>query len=230
MNITDAMMASADQSGTNWLLPGRTYDNARYSPLNQINDTNVGSLQLVGIAQTGMTASFETTPIVVNGVMYATTPTVANKMKVMALDATNGRLIWETVYSLGTFQICCGPVNRGAAVGYGMVYVLTLDDKLLALDATTGKSRWTVTVADPNVGYTETMTPQIYDGLLIVGSSGGEWPIRGFVAAYDAKSGKQRWRWDATDPKTYAGNSWKRGGAMVWTTPALDRSLGLIVF
>ena len=230
VNITDAMMASAGQSGTNWLLPGRTYDNARYSPLNQINDTNVGSLQLAGIAQTGMTASFETTPIVVNGVMYVTTPTVANKMKVMALDATNGRSIWEDVYSLGTFQICCGPVNRGAAVGYGMVYVLTLDDKLLALDATTGKSRWTASVADPTVGYSETMTPQIYDGLIIVGSSGGEWPIRGFVAAYDAKSGKQRWRWDATDPKTYAGDSWKRGGAMVWTTPALDRSLGLIVF
>jgi alcohol dehydrogenase (cytochrome c) len=230
VNVTDAMLASADGNGANWLLHGRTYDNQRYSPLTQINDGNVNSLQLVGIAQTGMTASFETTPIVVNGVMYVTTPTVANKMKVMALDATNGRPLWDSTYSLGTFQICCGPVNRGAAVAYGMVYVLTLDDKLLALDATTGKSRWTSTVADPNVGYSETMTPQVYDGLVIIGSAGGEWPIRGFVAAYDAKTGKQRWRWDTTDPKTYAGDSWKRGGAMVWTTPALDRNLGLIIF
>jgi alcohol dehydrogenase (cytochrome c) len=230
VNVTDAMLAGADTDRANWLLHGRTYDNARYSPLAQIDTSNVGSLQLVGIAQTGMTASFETTPIVVNGVMYVTTPTVANKMKVMALDATNGRPIWDSVYSLGSFQICCGPVNRGAAVAYGMVYVLTLDDKLLALDATTGKSRWTSTVADPNVGYSETMTPQVYNGMVIVGSAGGEWPIRGFVAAYNAHTGKKVWQWDSTDPKTYAGDSWKRGGAMVWTTPALDRSLGLVIF
>jgi len=230
VNVTDAMMAGADGDRANWLLTGRTWDNQRYSPLTQINDGNVGGLQLVGIAQTGMTASFETTPIVVNGVMYATTPTVSNTMKVMALDATNGRPIWDTVYSLGSFQICCGPVNRGAAVAYGMVYVLTLDDKLLALDATTGKVRWTSTVADASVGYSETMTPQVYDGMVIVGSAGGEWPIRGFVAAYDAHSGKQRWRFDTTDPKTYGGDSWKRGGAMVWTTPALDPKLGLVIF
>ena len=230
VNVTDAMMAGADGDRANWLLTGRTWDNQRYSPLTQINDGNIGSLQLVGVAQTGMTASFETTPIVVNGVMYATTPTVSNTMKVMALDATNGRPIWDTVYSLGSFQICCGPVNRGAAVAYGMVYVLTLDDKLLALDATTGKLRWSSTVADASVGYSETMTPQVYDGMVIVGSAGGEWPIRGFVAAYDARSGKQRWRFDTTDPKTYGGDSWKRGGAMVWTTPALDPKLGLVIF
>jgi PQQ-dependent dehydrogenase (methanol/ethanol family) len=151
-------------------------------------------------------------------------------MKVMAMDATNGRLFWDSTYSLGSFQICCGPVNRGAAVGYGMVYVLTLDDKLLALDASTGALRWSSTVADPKVGYSETMTPQVYGGMVIVGSAGGEWPIRGFVAAYDAHSGKQRWRWDSTDPKTYGGDSWKRGGAMVWTTPAIDTKLGLVIF
>jgi PQQ-dependent dehydrogenase (methanol/ethanol family) len=228
--VSDAMMTGAQSAGANWVLPGRTYDNARYSPLTQIDAGNVASLQLAGIAQTGMTASFETTPIVVNGVMYVTTPTVDNKMKTIALDATNGRPIWESTYSLGSFQVCCGPVNRGAAVGYGMVYVLTLDDKLLALDATTGKSRWQSTVADPSVGYSETMTPQVYDGMVIVGSAGGEWPIRGFVAAYDAKSGRQRWRWDSTDPKTYGGDSWKRGGGMVWTTPAIDPQLGLVIF
>jgi alcohol dehydrogenase (cytochrome c) len=228
--VSDAMMTGAASAGGNWVLPGRTYDNARYSPLTQIDAGNVGSLQLAGIAQTGMTASFETTPIVVNGVMYITTPTVDNKMKTMALDATNGRTIWDSTYSLGSFQVCCGPVNRGAAVGYGMVYVLTLDDKLLALDAVTGKSRWQSTLADPSVGYSETMTPQVYDGMVIVGSAGGEWPIRGFVAAYDARNGKQRWRWDSTDPKTYGGDSWKRGGAMVWTTPAIDPQLGLVIF
>jgi alcohol dehydrogenase (cytochrome c) len=230
VNVTDAMMAGAETDTANWLLHGRTYDNQRYSPLTQINDGNINGLQLVGLAQTGMTASFETTPLVINGVMYLTTPTVANKMKTMAIDATNGRPIWESVYSLGAFQICCGPVNRGPAAGYGMIYVLTLDDKLLALDATTGKLRWQSTVADPSVGYSETMTPQVYDGMVVIGSAGGEWPIRGFVAAYDAHSGKQRWRFDTTDPKTYGGDSWKRGGGMVWTTPAIDRQLGLVIF
>jgi alcohol dehydrogenase (cytochrome c) len=230
VNVSDAMMTGAANDRANWVLAGRTYDNWRYSPLTQVDANNVGSLQVAGIAQTGMTASFETTPIVVNGVMYITTPTVSNQMKIMALDATNGRRIWETTYSLGPFQICCGPVNRGPAIGYGMIYALTLDDKLLALDATTGSVRWQSTVADPNVGYSETMTPQVYDGMVIVGSAGGEWPIRGFVAAYDAHSGKQRWRWDSTDPKTYAGDSWKRGGAMVWTTPAIDTKLGLVIF
>jgi alcohol dehydrogenase (cytochrome c) len=230
VNVTDAMLAGADADHANWLLPGRTWDNQRFSPLSQVNADNVGQLAIAGLAQTGMTASFETTPIVVNGVMYVTTPTVSNKMKIMALDATNARPIWETTYSLGSFQICCGPVNRGAAAGYGMVYALTLDDKLLALDATTGKVRWMSTVADPSVGYSETMTPQVYDGIVIVGSAGGEWPIRGFVAGYDAHTGKQRWRWDSTDPSTYAGDSYKRGGAMVWTTPAVDPKLGLVIF
>jgi alcohol dehydrogenase (cytochrome c) len=230
VTVSDAMMKNAASDRANWVLTGRTYDNQRYSPLTQVDAANVTSLQLVGIAQTGMTASFETTPIVVNGVMYITTPTVDNKMKIIAMDATNGRRIWDSTYSLGAFQICCGPVNRGPAVGYGMVYALTLDDKLLALDAATGALRWQSTVADPAVGYSETMTPQVYDGMVIVGSAGGEWPIRGFVAAYDAKNGKQRWRWDSTDPKTYAGDSWKRGGGMVWTTPAIDPALGLVIF
>lgn len=230
VNVTDAMLAGAANDRANWLLPGRTWDNQRFSPLNQINTQSIAQLTIAGLAQTGMTASFETTPIVVNGVMYLTTPTVSNKMKTMAIDATNGRPIWETVYSLGAFQICCGPVNRGPAVAYGMVYVLTLDDKLLALDAATGKVRWQKTVADPSVGYSETMQPQVYDGILIVGSAGGEWPIRGFVAGYDAHSGNQRWRWDSTDASTYAGDSWKRGGAMVWTTPAVDPQLGLVIF
>ncbi|HEY5340638.1 MAG TPA: PQQ-binding-like beta-propeller repeat protein, partial [Candidatus Aquilonibacter sp.] len=122
------------------------------------------------------------------------------------------------------------PVNRGAAVAYGMVYVVTLDDKLLALDARTGKERWVTSVADSKLAYSETLAPIAYDGMVVVGSAGGEWALRGFVAAYDAKSGKQRWRWWATDPKTYLGDSWKTGGAMAWTTPALDAKRGLLIF
>lgn len=229
-NVSDAMMSGAPSDANDWVVHGRTYDNDRYSPLTQITTANVSSLVPVAIAQTGMTASFEATPLVSDGVMYLTTPVVNNEMKIVALNAATGERYWETTYHLGNFQICCGPVNRGVAAAYGLLYFTTLDDKLVALDARTGRQRWAVTVANPAVGYSETMTPLAYDGSIIIGSAGGEWAIRGFVASYDAKTGKQRWRWNSTDPKTYAGDSWKRGGAMVWTTPALDTQRHLLIF
>ncbi|HTA37440.1 MAG TPA: PQQ-binding-like beta-propeller repeat protein [Candidatus Acidoferrales bacterium] len=230
VNVTDDMMAAGSPDGANWLLDGRTYDNQRYSPLTQIDAGNVASLAPVALLQTGMTASFEATPIVIDGVMYLTTPVVNGKMKIVALNAVTGERLWETTDNLGTFQICCGPVNRGVAVGYGKVYVVTLDDRLIALDATNGKVLWNKTIADPRLGYSETMAPQIYKNQIIVGSAGGEWAIRGFVASYNATTGVQKWRWNSTNPKSFAGDSWKRGGGMVWTTPAIDPKLGLLVF
>jgi PQQ-dependent dehydrogenase (methanol/ethanol family) len=230
VNVTDSMMLNAASEEDNWLLHGRTYDNQRYSPLKQITADNAKSLNLVALVQTGMTASFETTPVVVNGVMYITTPVVNSKMMIMALNATTGERLWEVTYNLGPFQVCCGPVNRGVAVGYGRIYIATLDDQLLSLDATDGHIIWQTSIVSSQDGYSETLAPQIYDGMIIVGSAGGEWALRGFVAAYDAKTGQQRWRWMATDPKTYSGNSWQGGGAMVWTTPAIDPQLGLVIF
>ncbi len=229
VNVSDAMMANADSDPTDWVLQGRNYSNQRYSPLSQIDTSNITRLSPVAIVQTGMTASFETTPIVAGGTMFITTPVVNNQMKIMAVNAATGERIWETTYNLGSFQICCGPVNRGVAVGYGKVYAVTLDDNLLALDATTGKLLWQKNVADPSLGYSETMAPQIYKGTVFVGSAGGEWAIRGFVAAYDANTGAQKWRWWSTDPKTYGGDSWKEGGAMSWTTPAIDPKLNLLI-
>ena len=230
VNVTDPMMLNAVSDENNWLLHGRTYDNQRYSPLKQITADNVESLNLVALVQTGMTASFETTPIVANGVMYITTPVVNKKMMIMAINAATGERLWDVTYNLGPFQVCCGPVNRGVAIGYGNIYVATLDDHLLALDAADGHTVWDTSIVSSQDGYSETLAPQIYDGMLIVGSAGGEWALRGFVAAYDAKTGQQRWRWMATDPKTYSGNSWQGGGAMVWTTPAIDTQLGLVIF
>jgi PQQ-dependent dehydrogenase (methanol/ethanol family) len=230
VNITDAMMVNAGSAANDWLLGGKTYANDRYSPLTQITPENVASLMPVAIVQTGITASFETTPVVVNGVMYVTTPVVNNQMKIMALNAATGARYWETTYNLTSFLICCGPVNRGVAAAYGNVYFVTLDDKLVALDARSGRLKWQVTVANATVGYSETMTPLVYNGMVIIGSSGGEWAIRGFVAAYDAQSGHERWRWWSTDPQSYAGTSWQSGGAMVWTTPALDPQRNLLIF
>jgi PQQ-dependent dehydrogenase (methanol/ethanol family) len=230
VNISDSMMRDSGSDTGNWLLHGRTYDNQRYSPLTQINADNAKSLSLVALVQTGMTASFETTPIVVNGVMYLTTPVVQHNMKILAVNAASGERIWEVTYHLGPFEICCGPVNRGVAAGYGLIYVVTLDDHLLALDARDGHTVWQSTIVESKNGYSETMAPQIFDGMVIVGSAGGEWALRGFVAAYDARTGAQRWRWMATDPKSYAGDSWQGGGGMVWTTPAIDAQLGLLIF
>ena len=230
VNVSDDMLAGAATDQNDWLMGGHTFANDRYSPLDQITDANVASLTPVAMAQTGMTASFEATPVVVNGVMYLSTPVVGNQMKILALNAATGARIWETTYNLLPFKICCGPVNRGVAVAYGNVYAVTLDDKLVAFDAATGKEKWETKVADPSVGYSETMTPTIYKGSVIIGSAGGEWAIRGFVASYDAMTGKQRWRWWSTDPKTYSGDSWKSGGAMTWTTPAIDPQLGLLIF
>ena len=228
--LDDATLQTADRDDKDWRLPGRTYANWRFSPLKQIDTGNVAKLTLVKLVHTGMFAGFEATPIVADGVMYVTTPVVDGRMKIMALNAATGETLWSTAYALGAFKICCGPNNRGPALAYGNLYVTTLDAKLVAFDARTGAEKWETRVADPSVGYTESMAPQVYDGTVVVGSAGGEWALRGFVAGYDARTGKQRWRWYSTDPKSFAGNSWKTGGGTVWTTPAIDAAQHLVIF
>ena len=231
VNVTQTMLSNAGKDRANWLLSGRAYDNQRYSPLSQINAKTVKRLVPVAVAQTGYTASFETTPLVVNGVMYATTPMVNKKQALIALNAVTGQTLWKYEYTDGFNQICCGPVNRGAAAGDGKVYFLTIDDHLVAVDAKTGQEAWKAEVSNPQAGYSETMAPTFYDNMVLIGSAGGEWPIAGFVAAYDATSGKELWRWHSTsDHASWAGDSWKTGGGMTWTTPAVDPKRGLLIF
>ena len=228
VNVTDAMLS--DPGGANWTNSGHGYTNDRFSPLKEVNAGNVAKLVPVAIAQTGFTASFETTPVVVNGVMYITTPMVNSKQAVIAMDAATGREMWRYVHDDHANHICCGPVNRGVVAAYGKVFFVTIDDHLIALDAKTGKLAWSDQVADPKIGYSETMAPQAYGGMVIIGSAGGEWATRGFVAAYTATDGKQAWRFETTEPKSWAGDSWKRGGAANWTTPAIDTKRGLVIF
>lgn len=230
VSLSDDQLKKAEQDTQNWLLHGRTYSNDRYSPLKQIGVDNISALKPAALVQTGMAAAFETTPIVADGVMYITTPIVDSQMKIMALNAATGARLWESTYKVSVEKLCCGPVNRGVAIGYGLVFVVTEDNDLIALDAKTGKTQWETQIIDPRAGYSESMAPQLYDGMLIVGSSGGEFAIRGFVAAYDAKTGKEKWRWQSTDPKTFAGDSWKTGGGTVWNTPAIDPARGLVIF
>ena len=188
--LDDARMRSRTETLRTGACPAATYANWRYFAADADQTSNVASLEPVEGGHTGMFASFETTPIVVDGIMYVTTPVVDDRMKIMALDAATGATIWTTTYAVGPHKVCCGPNNRGAALGYGNLYVGTLDAKLVAFDARTGAKRWETQVADPRSGYSESMAPQIYDGTVVIGSAGGEWALRGFVAGYDARTGQ----------------------------------------
>lgn len=233
---TDTMLLNAGRDQDNWLLHGRTYDNQRYSPLTQIDAANVRRLVPVSIIQTGIANSFEATPLVVNGILYISTP----GDHVLAYDAATGAPLWSYTPALRYSNLCCGPQSRGVAVAYGKLFLAQLDGLVTALDATNGKLIWQsdyqATLPPDPVFYSFTMAPQVYDGMVIVGSSGAEYPGRGFVQAYDAASGKLIWRFRTTAaPGEPGGDSWSgdshsRGGGSVWSTPAVDPARGLIGF
>jgi alcohol dehydrogenase (cytochrome c) len=236
VHVTDAMLLNAGNDQDNWLLHGRSYDNQRYSPLSEINQANVKRLTPVSIIQTGIANSFEATPLVVNGIMYVSTP----GDHVLAYDAATGAPLWSYTPALRYSNLCCGPQSRGVAIAYGKLFLAQLDGVVTALDATNGKLLWQSNYAqtlppDP-VFYSFTMAPQVYSGMVVVGSSGAEYPGRGFVQAYDATDGKLIWRFRTTAaPSEPGGDSWSgtshvRGGGSVWSTPAVDPERGLISF
>jgi alcohol dehydrogenase (cytochrome c) len=232
VSVTAKQQLDAARDRNNWVLYGRTYNNQRFSPLQEITVKNVRRLHPVAIIQTGVVGSFENSPIVVNGIMYISTP----YDHVLAYDAANGKELWSYAPDLGYTQFCCGPESRGVAVSDGRLYVAQLNGDLVALDAKTGKVEWTTQVGDPRGAFSLTMAPQVYDGMVIVGTSGAEYPNRGFVAAYDGKTGKEIWRFytipSPSEPggDTWSGDSWKTGGGSMWNTPAIDTERGLLIF
>ncbi len=211
--VTQDLLDRAAADGNNFLHTNGNYDQTRYYPSRQINRSNVGRLRPAWIFQTEVVESMETSPIVVNGVMFVTT----SFSHVYALDAKTGQQIWHYKHKMGPVTtFCCGPNNRGVAVYGDMVYLGTLDAKLVALDAKTGKVVWDQLIADPELGYSETMAPTAVNGKILIGTNGGEYGIRGFVKAYDAKSGKLLWTFD-TIPENSVG---------VWAThDATNRDL-----
>ncbi len=296
--VDDARLRAADSDTANWLTYGHGYMNQRYTEADQINRENVSRLVPKWIYQTGMQGSFQTNPLIADGVMYFTTP----MNHVVALDAESGDEIWRYRHQLTTEDLCCVPLNRGLALGYGLIYMIAIDARLVALDQKTGEIRWDTTVADPGAGKKETMdalvqsdplkkweligwtgftgnmAPLLYDGLIIVGVSGTGYGIhvtsgtsedplavigvsgakhglRAFLTAYDARTGRLKWRWYATPEEGWEGDfvthtasgdplprdiaaekaavaqypdAWQRGGGAVWTHPALDTELGLL--
>jgi len=227
--------------GKDWVTNGGNLTNQRYSTLTQINTTNVKQLKGAWMTRLkgsgiGGKYSFEASPLVKNGIMYV----ITGNDDVFALNAKTGEIVWE--YWSGIDQkistICCGWVNRGLAMGEGLLYFGQLDANVVALDMKTGKVKWKTPIEKWENGYTITSAPLYYDGLVYSGISGGEFGVRGRVTALDAKSGEIKWRWyTLPGPGERGSETWPpgtdhsmRGGATVWNTPALDPQLGLLYF
>ena len=252
-NVTQQMLNGADGDSKNFLATNGDYNQRRFYPGKQINTKNVKDLRVAWIFQTDIRELMETSPIVVNGVMYVTT----SFDHLYALNAQTGEQLWHYKHDMGPITVyCCGPNNRGAAVYGDKVYIATLDAKLDAVDAKTGKLVWSQQIADPSLGYSETMAPTAVDGKILIGTNGGEYGIRGFVKAYDANDGKLLWTFDtipensvgvwATKDATgrdmhrdiaaekaqlaKTGDPWKTLGGGVWQNPSIDLATKRVYF
>lgn len=220
----------ADAEPQNWLTYSGNYYGHRFSPLKQIHTGNVASLRTKWVYQFENPRT-QVSPIVVNGVMYITAPNMA-----AALDAKTGRALWTWRRPIPPElqTIGFGRVNRGAAILDGNLYVGTLDNYLVALDIHSGAVRWETKTADHRLGYCLTVAPLAVKDKIIIGTAGGEAGIRGYIAAYDAKTGKEAWRLHtvpaAGEPgvETWGGESWKYGAAATWVTGSYDPDLNLI--
>ena len=233
-------LALAQPAGSNWATNGGDYGQTRYSSLRGVTRANVRRLRLKWHVQlegsaTGSKYKGEGTPLVYDGIMYV----VTGADDVFALDATNGTILWRYDAQLPPTMptVCCGWASRGLALGDGRVYVARLDDTVVALAQQTGQVLWTATNGRWQDGYTLTMAPLYYNGLVIVGVSGGEFGARGSVTAYDARDGHLVWRFYTVPAPGQAGaetwpadNEWTTGGATVWNTPSVDPTLGLLYF
>jgi quinohemoprotein ethanol dehydrogenase len=242
-DLDDSRLRSADQETGNWLMYGRTYDDHRFSPLNQINEQTVAKLGLGWSRELGTTRGLEATPLVEDGVIYTT----GSWSVVDALDAKTGAIRWTydpKVSRERAYFICCDVVNRGVALYRGKVFVGTLDGRLIALDERTGTPVWSVAAADSAKPYSITGAPRIAKGLVIIGNAGAEYGVRGYVSAFDAETGKLAWR-SYTVPgnpslgfeskalenaaKTWKGEWWKvGGGGTPWEGIVYDPALDLL--
>ena len=225
----------------NWLTYSGGYFSQRHSRLEQIAPGNVGDLALQWVYQTPVMGTWQATPIVVDGVMYLT----QRPNDIVALDARTGRVYWIYRYPTpADHRACCQANNRGVAVLGDKVFMATLDAHVVAVDATTGAELWDTEVADKNLAYAFTLAPLAVDGKVLVGSTGGDQGIRGFVAALDAETGEEVWRfhtipgpgepghetWEPCppNPETYCDpEAWKHGGGAAWLTGSYDPELNL---
>jgi quinohemoprotein ethanol dehydrogenase len=241
--VNNDRLLSTDETPGDWLSYGRNYQEDRFSPLNQITKSNIKNLGLVWSINLGTSRGIEATPVVVDGIMYITGPWSI----VYAIDARKEEIIWiydpQVPREYGE-RACCDVVNRGVALYKGLVFVGSLDGRLIAIDASTGTKKWEVVTVDQNKGYTITGAPRVIDGKIIIGNGGAEYGVRGYVTAYDALTGDKIWRFftvpgnpadgfeskameDAA--KTWTGEWWKfGGGGTAWDAMAYDPELKLL--
>ncbi|MBO9513371.1 MAG: PQQ-dependent dehydrogenase, methanol/ethanol family [Variovorax sp.] len=255
ISVPQQKLDAADKDANNFLHSNMSYAQTRFHPARQINTANVSKLHPVFTFQTEVVESMETAPIVVDGVMFLTT----SYNHVYAIDAATGKEFWHYKHKMGPVTtFCCGPNNRGVAVMDDRLYMGTLDSKLVALDAKTGALLWSTQIADPELGYSETMAPVAIDGKVLIGTNGGEYGVRGFVKAFDAKDGKLLWTFNTIPEKGHegvwapkdatqrdmlrdiaaekaqfekaGGDFYKTLGGGVWMAPAIDRETKSVIF
>jgi alcohol dehydrogenase (cytochrome c) len=251
--ISQQQLDGAAGDSASWLHSNGSYAETRYAPATQINTSNVAKLRPAFIFQTAVMESMETAPIVSNGVMFLTT----SYNHVYAIDAVTGKEFWHYKHKMGPVTtFCCGPNNRGVAISGNRLFMGTLDSKLVALDAKTGNVVWQTDLADPELGYSETMAPTAVNGKILIGTNGGEYGIRGFLRAYDAKTGKLIWNFNTIPDNTVgvwaekdatgrdmhrdiaaekaqlakSGDPFKTLGGGVWQNPAVDLETNRIYF
>ena len=233
-------LLNANSEPGNWMSWGRTYDEQRFSPLDQINEGNLGDLGLAWYFDLETPRGVEATPLVVDGVLYTTSAWTVT----YALNAKTGELIWKydpQVPPETSRNTCCDVVSRGAAVWEGKVIIATLDGRLIALDAADGTPIWEVMTVDPAWPYTITGAPRVFDGKVLIGNAGGELGVRGYATAYDVDTGELLWRFYTVPgnpadgfeseamrmaAETWNGEWWKYGGGgTVWDAIVYDPEL-----
>jgi alcohol dehydrogenase (cytochrome c) len=229
----DRITKSASEPG-NWLTYSGHYNGNRYSTLTQITPDNVKNLDLqwvLQVQQRGNSDKWEASPLVVDGVLY----TVRPPNDVVAVDAVTGRIFWNYNHNPAqAARVCCGRVNRGLAILGNTLFMGTIDGRLLAINARTGTLLWNVPVGAPEAGYSVTVAPLVVKDKVVIGPAGGEYGIRGFIAAYSPADGKELWRFNTVpspgDPgsETWKGDVWKTGGGSIWTTGSYDPDLNLM--
>jgi PQQ-dependent dehydrogenase (methanol/ethanol family) len=256
--LADAALDKAASDPGNWASQAGDEYNHRFSTLNQINAGNVNKLQVAWTFSTGVLRGHEGSPLVIGDTMYIHSPF---PNKVFAMDLNTQKIIWKYEPKQDPAvipQMCCDTVNRGLAYGDGKIFLQQADTNLVALDAKTGKVVWTVKNGDPKVGAVNTNAPHVFKDKVITGISGGEWGVRGYLTAYDIKTGKQVWRGYSTGPdaemlidpdktttwtdgkvepvgkdssiKTWTGDQWKIGGGTTWGWYSYDRDLNLVYY
>lgn len=258
--VTDELLSAARTAREGWLTHGRDWSNQRYAPVVEIDRQTVPRLEKLWqhklrLLPMGSGGRMESTPVVLDDLLIYTDA----DNSVIAIDTRTGSEHWRYHPKLGPMALCCGVVNRGVAIYGDRVYLATSDARVVALDRRDGSVEWEVKAAEPAKGYSFTMAPLAADGKIIVGASGGEFGIRGFVDAYDPGTGKRIWRfwtvpspdqggwygrWSQTTPdgerlprniaqekrdSARYVDAWRQGGASVWATPAYDPELGVLI-